>query len=364
MSVTRPRQGSRRVVRGGMSAPALELAAGGGRARVSDMQRARLLGAAVASVEELGWTGVTVASIASRARVSRRTFYELFGDREDCLLAVCSDTSERIAAEIEVAGLDGLSWRERVRTGLWVVLSFFDREPELARFCVVQSARGGRRVSQWREDLLARLAAIVDEGRLQGARGAQVPSLTSEGAVGAVVAILSRRLRNRQREPLGELFGSLMDLIVLPYLGPAAARAERSRPVPQLTPVPFASERLRAYRAGEDPLRDVPMRLTYRTALVLKAVAQNPGSSNRLIGERADIYDQGQVSKLLGRLQRIGLLQNTGEGHMKGEPNAWLLTGLGERVTRQLSLDSQARQHRRASGDSANLGEREEEICL
>jgi DNA-binding IclR family transcriptional regulator len=87
-------------------------------------------------------------------------------------------------------------------------------------------------------------------------------------------------------------------------------------------------------------LKDIPMRLTYRTARVLNAVAQHPGASNRLIGEHADIYDQGQVSKLLARLKRLGLLQNTGSGQAKGEPNAWRLTKLGERVTQQLALSS------------------------
>jgi DNA-binding MarR family transcriptional regulator len=90
----------------------------------------------------------------------------------------------------------------------------------------------------------------------------------------------------------------------------------------------------------DDPLKDIPMRLTYRTARVLEAAAQHPGTSNRLIGEQADIYDQGQVSKLLARLQRLGLLANTGRGHAKGEANAWRLTELGERVTQQLALDT------------------------
>ena len=85
------------------------------------------------------------------------------------------------------------------------------------------------------------------------------------------------------------------------------------------------------------------MRLTYRTALVLQAAAAHPGASNRLIGEHADIYDQGQISKLLGRLKGLGLLQNGGAGQAKGEPNAWRLTGLGERVTEQLSLSTHDR---------------------
>jgi AcrR family transcriptional regulator len=331
-----------------VSTPALGLAAGDGRVRVADMQRSRLLGGAVAAVEELGWSRVTTASIVSRARVSRRTFYDLFSDREDCLLEVLQHTTGRIAGELEAAIPDGLSWRERVRTGLWVVLSFFDREPELARLCVVQSARGGRRVLEWREEVLARLTVIVDEGRrVEGERAARVPSLTAEGLVGAVLVILSRRLSISEGESLCDLLGDLMGMIVLPYLGVAVARSERTRPAPTppaATATSRGSSQTRAYRAGEDPLRDVPMRLTYRTALVLEGVAQNPGASNRIIGERAEVYDQGQISKLLGRLKRLGLLANTGEGHSKGEPNAWRLTELGERVTQHLALRSDLQQ--------------------
>jgi hypothetical protein len=86
------------------------------------------------------------------------------------------------------------------------------------------------------------------------------------------------------------------------------------------------------------------MRLTYRTALVLEQVAEMGGRgiypSNRLVGEKAGISDQGQVSKLLMRLASIGLLLNTGAGPTKGEPNAWRLTTLGERIVRHLSLSS------------------------
>ena len=64
------------------------------------------------------------------------------------------------------------------------------------------------------------------------------------------------------------------------------------------------------------------MRLTYRTARVIEGVAERPGASNRVIAERAGIHDAGQVSKLLRRLASLGLLTNTGPGHLQGEPNA------------------------------------------
>jgi AcrR family transcriptional regulator len=305
------------------------------------MQRARLLGAAVPVVDELGWSGVTVADIASRARVSRRTFYDLFANREDCLLAVLDDAIGCVESDLAGASLGEVSWVERVRTGLWTILCFLDRDPVLARVCVVQSARGSRRVLEAREEILARLAGVLEEGPPVGGR--QVPSLTAEGLVGAVVAILYKRLLNGERAQLTALHGDLMGMIVLPYLGSVAASRERKRrrpPQPVEHRARAASRRRRVSVREEDPLSEVPMRLTYRTARVLQTTAQHPGVSNRLIGEGAGITDQGQVSKLLARLLRLGLLTNVGEGQARGERNAWKLTPLGQRVSEQLSLDT------------------------
>jgi DNA-binding MarR family transcriptional regulator len=81
------------------------------------------------------------------------------------------------------------------------------------------------------------------------------------------------------------------------------------------------------------------MRLTYRTARVLETLAVSPGASNRRVGELAGVPDQGQISKLLARLERLGLIENTSDGHSKGEPNAWRLSALGERVIAQLGAD-------------------------
>jgi AcrR family transcriptional regulator len=315
------------------------------RVHIAELQRARLLSAAVVAVDEFGWSRVTVAHITGRARVSRRTFYDLFENREDCLRAVLEDIVERIAGEIADAPLAGCDWRERVRGGLLVILSFFDREPVLARLCVVQALRGGPRVLEWREDILARLAAIVDEGRGEsGTRSRECTVLTAEGLVGATFAVVhARLLANRRREPLRSLLGELMSLIVLPYQGPAVARSERRRSVPRVKRA--ARESAQNAVIEHDPLQDVPMRLTYRTARVLDGVAMSPGASNRTIGEAADIYDQGQISKLLARLERLGLLANTGQGQTRGEPNRWSLTPKGTQV--QHSIHAHTHNHDR-----------------
>ncbi len=318
------------------------------RGQVYEMQRTRLLAAAIPAVERLGWSSVTVADISSQARVSRRTFYDLFENREECLLAMLEDTVARVEQELAGAGLGDVSWVERVRTGLWRILCFLDRDPVLARVCVVESACGTRRVLEARETLLARVAGVLDEGRAQSARASQTPVLTAEGLAGAALAILYKRLLNGERAPLSDLHGELVGMIVQPYLGSPAASRERKRPAPPSVPseAPDASSSSSSSSSGrtrvDDPLREIPMRLTYRTARALQTAGEHPGASNREIGEHADLRDQGQISRLLARLQRLGLLQNNGHGQARGESNAWSLTPLGERVTEQLSLGNTA----------------------
>lgn len=55
-------------------------------------------------------------------------------------------------------------------------------------------------------------------------------------------------------------------------------------------------------------------------------------ASNREVADAAGVHDQGQISKLLARLERLGLLHNNGDGQPRGEPNAWALTNRGKEI--------------------------------
>jgi AcrR family transcriptional regulator/DNA-binding MarR family transcriptional regulator len=305
--------------------------------QVSHIQRARLLAGAVAAIEEHGYTRATVAHITARARVSRRTFYELFENRDACMAALIEDVVSLVEAEIAAAGLERLSWEEQMRGGLALILAFLDREPALARVCVVQALRGGPVVLTFREEVLASIAAAVDRGRAQGKAAAECSPLIAEGLVGAIVGIVHGRLARRGHEPLIGLLGELTGLVVLPYLGSAAARREQRRPLPSAPPRKASPVLARLHG---DPLVGLPMRLTYRTTRVLECVAEHPGVSNRTIAKYAGVSDQGQISKLLARLERLELVRNTSGGHAKGEPNAWSLTALGEQIAQRLRIES------------------------
>jgi AcrR family transcriptional regulator len=313
------------------------------RVQVDEIQRSRLLVAAAAVIDELGYEQTSVARVTTRARVSRRTFYDLFGNREACLVALLDEVAGRVERELAAAGLEGLAWRERVRGGLWTILSFLDDEPVLARICVVQALHGGPGVLERREQILARLAAILDEGRQEGSRGGECTLVTAEGLVGGALGVVYARLRSGDPRPLTGLLDELMGMIALQYLGSRAARREQQRPTPPLVPR-TASHGSTSARVGaeRDPLDEVNMRLTYRTARVLECIAElggrGPGPSNRVVADSSGVSDPGQISKLLRRLERLGLAVNTGGGHQSGEPNAWQLTPLGAKVARRLSV--------------------------
>jgi AcrR family transcriptional regulator/DNA-binding MarR family transcriptional regulator len=91
--------------------------------------------------------------------------------------------------------------------------------------------------------------------------------------------------------------------------------------------------KLAAKRGRADPAPARPasagFRLTVRTHLVLTAVAEHAGASSREIASAAGVRDEGQISKLLARLQDRGLIHNTA-GVTAGFPKAWQLTPRGE----------------------------------
>ncbi|HEY5044668.1 MAG TPA: hypothetical protein VII53_02305 [Solirubrobacteraceae bacterium] len=167
--------------------------------------------------------------------------------------------------------------------------------------------------------------------------------MTAEGIVGAVFSVLHARMLERvtatrdaaargvsaapAATSLRELCGPLMAMIVLPYLGRAAAIKELERPTPKA--------RRSLPRAIRDPRA---RRLNHRALLILRAIIAEPGLGNTQIAERVGLRDTGHISRLLLLLSDQGLIVNGSRGHARGA-KAWRITGEGERVQRTEELD-------------------------
>jgi AcrR family transcriptional regulator/DNA-binding MarR family transcriptional regulator len=310
----------------------------GGGVFVTELQRARLLDAAFAVVSEDGYRRMTARRVSGRAGVSNKTFYDLFTDREDCFLAAFDHAVDELAAVVLPAWEAESEWAAGIRAGLGALLEFLDGEPALRRLVFVEALGAGPRVLERRARVLGVLEGAVDQGRAGVKAGRVLPALTGEGVVGAVFGVVHTRLLERRPESLTGLLNALMATIVLPYRGSAAAARELSRPAPE--PVVGLVVRARfgaSLTPGSVGRARIPFRLTVRTHRVLCAVAElgaraaNP--NNREVADAAGISDQGQISRLLARLEGHGLLQNTG-GSTQGVPRAWQLTPQGEEIVR------------------------------
>jgi AcrR family transcriptional regulator len=342
-------------VRSHKQAASTEVVRQGG--HVAEMQRRRVLLAFVEVLAEQGLENASVGRVCKRAGVSRRTFYELFDDRDKCLLAALDEAVERLAQPVLAAYETENSWRERIRGALTVLLERLDAEPDVARMCVVETLKAGPLVAERRAAVLAAFVAAVEKGRGESRRGSEPPPLTGQGVVGGVLSVIHARLLDRPPAPrssevpvavasatgrpragmpsngaphpfddsphLADLTGALMAMVVHPYLGAAAARRELKRPAPKATETSHPLK---------DPFKDLSIRFTYRTARVLAAIATNAGASNRLVADTSGIADEGQTSRLLARLQRAELIENQSGGREKGEANAWALTERGHAV--------------------------------
>jgi len=274
-----------------------------------------------------GGGATAVAELIAHSGVSSSAFHDTFPDREACLLAAFELGVGRARARMVAAYDTEPRWLDAIKAGLAAFLRFLEDEPALGRLLVVYSMSGGERVLRRRVEVLEALAAVVDRGRLEVSPGRQQPAaVIGEGVVGAVLAVLQNRLLADDRASLIELFGPLVSIVVLPYLGAGVARRELARPAPRVRAVVGAG----AKGAGGHLEHGGVVRLTERTVRVLRAIADYPGASNREVADRAGVVDQGQISKLLSRLQARELIVKLGEARTRGAPNSWHLTERGE----------------------------------
>ena len=106
--------------------------------------RRRLLAGMTAAVAHKGYAAVTIADVVAEAGVSRRTFYEHFTSKQDCLLACYTEASAMMLAAIrrQISQSSG-SAEEVVDAVIDTYLSFLDRAPEMTTTLLIEMQRAG-----------------------------------------------------------------------------------------------------------------------------------------------------------------------------------------------------------------------------
>jgi len=84
-------------------------------ASVDDAFRDRLLDGLAASIGERGYRDSTVADIVRHARTSKRTFYEQFANKEECLIELLRRNNDDLIANIQAAVDPEAEWQHQIR---------------------------------------------------------------------------------------------------------------------------------------------------------------------------------------------------------------------------------------------------------
>lgn len=194
-------------------------------------QRERVLDAVERLVAERGLGGASIEAIVKEAGVSSVTFYEFFGDKEECFAAAFERAVDGAVANLAnavspgradaIAG-DGdggeLSWPERIATGLRALIGLIAAHPGRARLCLIEARTGGPELSARFEAALDRVAAELREGRALETAPPDLPATHEEATAGALAWLLRERLERGGEEALEALYPELIDIALAPYL--------------------------------------------------------------------------------------------------------------------------------------------------
>jgi len=188
------------------------------KAEVERVQRERLTEAMAHVVATVGYEETTVERVLVQAGVSRRTFYELFDDREDCFLAAYDEAMGRVLRVVTDAYLDGDVPERRIEAALEAFLEFLASEPELARMCVVEVFAAGSRARERRAALMERLAQLVEHalGELRG--DDKLDRLSAQALIGAVHELIYLPVDRRDSAALRGMASEIVETQVAPLV--------------------------------------------------------------------------------------------------------------------------------------------------
>ena len=202
-------------------------------------QRRRVFRAAGELMAKRGYADVTVELIVKRARVSYKTFYKHFENKEDCYLALFETSASYAERTIrERLDAEGSSpWPEQIAVALRTFVELIVAEPLIARAIIVESPTIGPAISKRYEQATKAFAPLFREGRALNPRGAELPASIENTLAGSVFWSAYQRLIVSETEELVEYLPVMIELVLRAYVGQGeAARVARAE-APDREPV-------------------------------------------------------------------------------------------------------------------------------
>lgn len=135
----------------------------------TDENRARILEGLGQAIAEKGYVATTIADIVKHARLSKRTFYEHFADKEACFVASYEAVSTQMMQTVAAAVDPGRPWDEQIRAAARAYFNILEDNPTLARAFLLEVNAAGPRALTLRREIHERFATLL-RGLVQSSR--------------------------------------------------------------------------------------------------------------------------------------------------------------------------------------------------
>jgi AcrR family transcriptional regulator len=214
------------------------------RKRARAAQRVRLALAMIDAIAEKGYRATRVADVIARAGVSRKTFYEHFANKQECLLVTYDIVAEEGMRRVEQAYRDADGWPGRVEAGIRALFEASIENPGALRLSLVEIGAVGPAGIERRERSVDRYVGFL-RGGLELAPGeGTVSEMTLKAIIGGINRVLYRRRLEGEDAQLLAIVPDLVSWATSYYPTPAAILAEPRGD-------PASGARPRAGRRGE-----------------------------------------------------------------------------------------------------------------
>lgn len=185
------------------------------RDEIAATQRQRMLAAALELLAEKG-LAATVADVTAKARVSRKTFYDQFTDRTDCLLAAYDLCNEALLEHVIEAGMrPGNDPIDQLQAAVRAYLDFLAENPTLARAVLVEGPTVGTRAVEHCAQVRRRLADVLGTWHLAARHLTpglpEVPGTAYTALAGAMHELAFQHAVDGRIERLRDLEPAIMD---------------------------------------------------------------------------------------------------------------------------------------------------------
>lgn len=188
-------------------------------------QRRRILRATGELVAKRGYNAVTIELIVKRARVSFKTFYKHFANKEECFLELFDTVVARARDQVTAVLVDegNVPWPQQVVAALHGLFSVFLADPLIARAVIVEAPTVGPVITGRYEEATKALSPLLRLGRELSPRPQDLPATLEDTLAGGVIWSAYQRLMVGEGDRVETLIPEAVVFVLRPYIGEAEA---------------------------------------------------------------------------------------------------------------------------------------------